>query len=132
MVFLAWLGVVLPGCVASIPAPERDRPLPVEQPVRTGEGESPRALASLELTEEGRILVEHGNPDDAIRVLERAVGLNPSNGQNYFYLAEAWLMKGNIGQAEEFNRLAGTCLERDPDWSLRVMRQRERIKRGSL
>jgi hypothetical protein len=41
-------------------------------------------------------------PDEAVRTLERAVNLHPTNGGNYYYLAEAWLMKGNVRQAREF------------------------------
>lgn len=87
---------------------------------------SPRALASLRLTEQGRMLLESGRPDDAISVLERAVGLNPTNGENYFYLAEAWIAKGDMVQAEEFNRLAALYLDGD-DWKVRLLEQRERI-----
>jgi len=54
--------------------------------------------------------------------------VNPSNGQNYYYLAEAWLTKGNLSQAREFNRLAAMYLRDDPDWMNRVRAQQERIK----
>ena len=91
-------------------------------------GLSPRALAALQLTEQGRIFLENNQPDDAIGILERALNLNPNNGRNYYYLAEAWLMKWNIGQATEFNRLAEIYLEDDHEWLNRVLLQRERIK----
>jgi tetratricopeptide (TPR) repeat protein len=73
--------------------------------------------------------LENGNPDDAIRMYEKALNLDPSNGPNYYYLAEAWLMKGNIAQAAEFNGLAAIYLEGDVEWMDRVMQQRERIKK---
>jgi predicted Zn-dependent protease len=85
-------------------------------------------VASLSLTEQARVLLESGKPDDAIRTLERAVNLNPSNGRNYYYLAEAWLRKGNPNQAGEFNRLAAMYLRADPDWMDRVKTQDERIR----
>jgi tetratricopeptide (TPR) repeat protein len=88
---------------------------------------SPRALAALQLTEQGRIFLENKQPDDAIGILERALNLNPDNGRNYYYLAEAWLMKGNIGQAAQFNRLANIYLKDDNEWLQRVILQRERI-----
>jgi tetratricopeptide (TPR) repeat protein len=91
-------------------------------------GLSPRALAALQLTEQGRIFLENNQPDDAIGILERALNLNPNNGRNYYYLAEAWLMKWNIGQATEFNRLAEIYLKDDHEWLNRVLLQRERIK----
>ena len=56
------------------------------------------------------------------------MNVNPSNGQNYYYLAEAWLRKGNLSQANEFNRLAALYLRDDPDWTSRVKDQQERIR----
>jgi tetratricopeptide (TPR) repeat protein len=91
-------------------------------------GLSPRALAALQLTEQGRMFLENNQPDDAIGILERALNLNPNNGRNYYYLAEAWLMKWNIEQATEFNRLAEIYLKDDSEWLSRVILQRERIK----
>ena len=89
----------------------------------------PRARASLQLTRQGKTFLEEGKPDAAISVLERATGLDPNNGQNYYYLAEAWLLKKNIAQAEEFNRLAGIYLEGYYEWTRRVADQKERIDR---
>ncbi len=89
--------------------------------------ENPRALASLQLTEQGRRLVEERQPDRAIRALEQAVSLHPTNGRNYYYLAEAWLMKGFADQAKEFNQLAEIHLKEDPQWMIRVGRQADRI-----
>ena len=60
---------------------------------------------------------------------EQALNLDPANGQNYYYLSDAWIMKGNIAQAAEFNRLAAIYLEDDAKWMDRVMQQRERIKK---
>jgi len=74
------------------------------------------------------MLLENGKVDDAITTLERAINLNPSNGQNYYYLAEAWLKKGNPSQAREFNRLAAMYLKNDPSWMDRVKDQQERLR----
>jgi tetratricopeptide (TPR) repeat protein len=95
------------------------------------QGLNPRALAALQLTEQGRMFLENKQPDDAIGILERALNLNPDNGRNYYYLAEAWLMKGNIGQAAQFNRLANIYLKDDNEWLQRVLLQRERITEKS-
>ena len=94
------------------------------------EHENPRAQASYQLTSEGRMLLESGQIDDAIGMFERSIGLDPNNGQNYYYLAEAWLMKGNAAQATEFNHLAGLYLQGDSSWMIQVMDQRARINRG--
>jgi len=74
------------------------------------------------------MLLERGRTDDAISLLERAMGLHPTNGENYYYLAEAWLLKGKTAQAQEFNRLAGIYLEKDAQWTVKVIEQTKRIK----
>ncbi|MDJ0985692.1 MAG: hypothetical protein QNJ26_09115 [Desulfobacterales bacterium] len=89
--------------------------------------ENPRAVASLQLTDQGRRHVEARQPDRAIRVLEQAVSLHPTNGQNYYYLSEAWLMKGFADQAKEFNQLAEIHLKDDKQWMIRVAEQADRI-----
>jgi tetratricopeptide (TPR) repeat protein len=89
---------------------------------------NPRAVAALQLREQARFLLSKNQPDDAIRVLEQAVNLNPMGGQNYYYLSEAWIMKGNLGQAREYNTLAASYLRDDREWSGRVQEQRERIE----
>lgn len=89
--------------------------------------ENPRAVASLQLTDQGRRLIKDRRPDRAIRVLEQAVSLHPTNGQNYYYLSEAWLMKGFADQAKEFNQLAEIHLKDDSQWMIRVAEQADRI-----
>jgi len=98
------------------------------RPIGDREQKDARAQAALQLTNQGVTLLESGKPDDAIRVLERSVGLDPTNGENYYYLSEAWLLKGNRTQAEEFNRLASLYLENDSNWIARVTEQSSRIK----
>ena len=90
---------------------------------------SPREKASLQLTQEGKQRLDEGNPDNAIRLLEQAVGLNPNNGQSYFYLAQAWLIKGVYSEAREFNRLAHICLKNNREWKTRLERQAKQIER---
>jgi tetratricopeptide (TPR) repeat protein len=89
---------------------------------------NPRALAALELTEQGRAMIADNRPDDAIRVLEQAINLHPKNGQNYYYMAEAWLLKRNLPQAREFHRLAGIYLRDDTAWASRLKIQELKIK----
>ncbi len=131
---IAWclLSLLLGGCVKetsvkeTVAAPEkitRKKPEQPEEPARP----SPRALASLKLTDQGRRLIDAGEADNAIRVLEQAISLNPANGQNYYYLSESWLMKGFASEAREFNYLAESHLKGDKDWEKRVTRQAERI-----
>jgi predicted Zn-dependent protease len=91
----------------------------------------PAGLASLQLMEQARVLLERNKPDEAIRILERAVSLHPTNGGNYYYLAEAWLRKGNVRQAREFSGLAVLYLRDHGEWTSRLRGQEERISRGS-
>lgn len=134
---LFFMGLALSACaIAPQPSPPPSpSPAPPPGPVvlerdRTPPrpDESPRAVASLRLTEQARVLLESGKVDEAITALERAMNVNPSNGQNYYYLAEAWLKKGNSSQAREFNRLAAMYLKDEPDWMTRVKDQQERIR----
>ena len=123
------------GAVIETPAVETPRQEQPPAPLRTvvpeykqSEDPNPRQLASLRLTEQGKNLLEKERPDDAIDLLERAVSLNPGNGENYYYLAEAWLMKHEPKQANEFNRLAGLYLRGKPDWMRKYLEQKERIQ----
>ena len=122
----------LAGCVKERPVEETGAALEEitreeQQALEKPAGPSPRALASLKLTDQGRRHIEAGEADSAIRVLEQAISLNPGNGQNYYYLSEAWLMKGFTAEARQFNRLAESHLTDDKDWEKLVTRQTERI-----
>ncbi len=117
----------LPKPVEKPPAP---KPLPPkkEKPAEPPQDkQTPMALAALNFSEQGQVHLRNKKPDEAIRVLERAVNLNPKNGENYYYLAEAWLMKGNAAQAKEFNRLADIHIKTGPEWKDRIQTQKERI-----
>ena len=130
-----WLSIIiaslfafaLAGCVkdrpGQVPPPDAEQVEP-DEPTEP----DPRAVASLQLTEQGRRLLEAGKSDQAIRVLEQAISLDPDNGQNYYYLAEAWLMKGVASEAKEFNDLAEIHLKEDTAWMKRVARQANRIE----
>lgn len=89
--------------------------------------ENPRVVAALQLNDQGRRLLEERKPDKAIRVLEQAVSLDATNGQAYYFLSEAWLMKGSATQAKEFNQLAEIHLKEDSEWMIRVAQQADRI-----
>jgi Tfp pilus assembly protein PilF len=106
--------VLFSGCVKQIAREETRQP-------------NPREKASLQLTEEGRQLLEENKPDHAIRSLEQAISLNPDNGRCYFYLAEAWLQKGNFSEAKQFNSLAKNYLKKDKSWKTLVAKQARRI-----
>jgi tetratricopeptide (TPR) repeat protein len=90
---------------------------------------SPREDASAQLTQEGQQLLQAGHYDNAIRLLEQAIGLNPDNGQSYYYLAQAWLKKGMVSEAKEFNSLARIYLQDDKEWLIRVENQANQISK---
>ena len=132
IVVLCLLVLGLAACVKKRPLEEtgavREESVREEQPAPgKPAGPSPRAQASLELTDQGRRHIEAGEADNAIRVLEQAISLHPSNGQSYYYLAEAWLMKGFAAEARQFNRLAESHLTGDRHWEKLATRQAERI-----
>ena len=122
-----FLVLTIAGCVKKQVA----QPLPSAQGQIEPESEQtpdPRALASLQLTDQGRRLVLAGKSDQAIRVLEQAISLNPENGRNYYYLAEAWLLKGVITEAKKFNQLAEIHSKDDPGWMPSVIQQANQIR----
>jgi tetratricopeptide (TPR) repeat protein len=126
IVFLVLLAVLLAGCPKPILKWE---PAEAEEttPSEAAAEKNPRAAAALQLTDQGRRLLEERKPDKAIRALEQAVSLDPANGQNYYYLSEAWLIKGTAAQAKEFNHLAEIHLKEDNEWIIRVAQQADRI-----
>ena len=119
------LGLV--GCVKERPADETVAVREEQKEHQEPDQPSPRVLASLKLTDQGRRYVVAGDADRAIRVLEQAISLNSNNGQNYYYLSEAWLLKGFAAEARQFNGLAESHLTGDKDWEKLVTRQAERI-----
>lgn len=125
---IKWLKILLTmalclssvGCMKSF--------LTSEPPSSQEQFATPRVLASMQLTEQGRSLLNEGKPDAAIRAFERAINLNPGSGENYYYLSEGWLQKGEAKQAKEFNHLAEIYLNEYPDWTVRIARQKDRIE----
>ncbi len=110
--------------VEPVPAPPAPPAPPADRP-------GPRAQASLELTSQGRRLLLGGQVDEAISLLERATGLNPDNGRAYYWLAEAWLSKGNPSQALEYHHQAWLRLHSRQAWDGRLRDQRRRLENAA-
>jgi len=89
---------------------------------------SARMMASANLVDQGKDYLDKGKPDRALRAFERALSLYSGDGEIYYYMAEAWMMKKNKHQALEFNRLAGMYLSGNYLWSDKVAEQQKRIK----
>lgn len=124
--------LVAAACIKKPPLPQSapgEKPVRQEAPAQPTQptGPSPRVQASAELTEQGSRLLKDNQPDKAIRVLEQAIALDPNNGRNYYYMAEAWLLKEVAPEAKEFNLLAELHLKGDGEWMVRVARQADRI-----
>jgi Tfp pilus assembly protein PilF len=134
LVILSILAVlVLYGCMekprvsVTTPSPPASPP-PVEQPVPSVQKpDDAQARAAAAMVRQGRQHLSQGEPDAAIRILERSVALDSGNGENYYYLAEAWLMKKEARHAREFSRLAELRLAQDALWQNRINRQKDRI-----
>ena len=105
--------------------------LPVEKD-QNNQQASPRETAALQLTEQGRIFLEEGSLDSAISLLERAISLSPANGCICYYLAEAWLGKGDQEHAREFNRLAGLYLDENTEWLNKIREQKKKIESSEV
>lgn len=88
-----------------------------------------RTKAAGEFRQRACKFLENRKPDDAINLLERAISLDPKEGQNYYHLSRAWLMKGNTVQALEFNNLAGIYLSENDEWSQKVEDQKKSIEK---
>lgn len=104
-------------------------PVPPDPAPEAPGSEDPRTLAALSLVERARAYLEADRPDDAIRILERSLRVDPGNPQGAYYLAEAWIAKGVRRQAEAFHRLAAVHLSSDPRWAERLRAQRRRLDR---
>ena len=69
LLFAGWLASVVVSCAVTTPVPPSTPPpestSPAEEVVTSPEEPSPRAVASLQLTEQGRMLLEADQPDDA-------------------------------------------------------------------
>lgn len=82
----------------------------------TAEAATPRRQASMRLTEEGRSLIEKGDFERAEAVLRDAVGVDPSNGIAYFYLAKANAGLGQPDVALGLLEKAEALLGADEEW----------------
>lgn len=128
------------GCKSARMADRPDTPPKVnsagspetEEPEETHITEpSSRILAARDLNVKAASLLEKNRPDAAIDLLERAIAIDPSNGQTYYYLSRAWLMKSDKEQAFEFNRLAEIYMEDDEDWHQQVQEQKDLIQEST-
>ena len=77
---------------------------------------TPARAASLRITEQQRIELEKGHTDDAVRELEHAVSIDPSNSYAYFYLGRAYVARKGYAQALTFFKRAEIGLASNSAW----------------
>jgi len=79
-------------------------------------GISPQRAASLRLTEEGRKLLDAGDPAKALTRLERTIVIDSTNGYGYFYIAKAQNRLGHYQESLNFLEVAQSRLGGEPFW----------------
>ena len=112
------------------PPPEREKIPAPRMPAPDTDSVRHRQQVAEALTASGRGELQQGRPDAALRLFEQAVSLSPHYGPGHYYLAEAWLAKGNALQAREFHRLAALYLEKDTTWQTRLADQARRLSQA--
>lgn len=83
-------------------------------------GTSPQRAASLRLTEEGRKLLDAGDPGKALTRLEKTIVIDSTNPYGYFYLAKAQYRLGQYKQSLNFLDVAESRLSAEPFWLAEV------------
>ena len=114
-----------PDVSAPVPA---DAPPAVQLPAPTRPRAVDRRQASSALTQAAVDQLARKQWAAAIRTLERAVSVDPSDGEAYFHLATAWLAKGDAGRARQFHRQAQLYLGVSPHWQQRLADQQRAIE----
>ena len=79
-------------------------------------GITPQRAASLRVTEEGRKLLDSGDPGKAVTRLERTIVIDSTNGYGYFYLAKAQYRLGHFQQSLNLLEVAQSRLGGEPFW----------------
>jgi len=109
---------LLPACLSSLSTtPDEELPL---KPVAGSEQSAGRQQASIELTDQGRQLLESGRWEEATSVFQKAIALLPSNPYPYYYLAKARYMQQEYPKALPLLDQAERFIGDDPIWLSRV------------
>lgn len=113
---VALAALFVPGC--------RMAPVPPPRPPHA------RQQAALHLSRRAQDFLHQQRYDEAIRLLEKAITLEPRSGDHYFMLAEAWMGKGIPDQARHYHALAVRYLDGQPQWQSALDAQSARITAG--
>jgi len=93
-------------------------------------GTTPQRAASLRLTEEGRNLLDTGDPGKALTRLEKTIVIDSTNPYGYFYLAKAQNRLGRYKESLNFLEVAESRLSGEPFWMAEVSALRGENFRG--
>jgi tetratricopeptide (TPR) repeat protein len=77
---------------------------------------TPQRAASLHLTEEGRRLLEAGDPVKALSRLEKTIAIDSTNPYAYYFLAKAHFHLGRHQESLKFLDVAESLLASNPFW----------------
>jgi Tetratricopeptide repeat len=83
-------------------------------------GTSPQRAASLRLTEEGKKLLDAGDPKKALARLENTIVIDSTNPYGYFFLAKAHYRLGRYKESLNFLDVAESRLSQEPFWLAEV------------
>jgi hypothetical protein len=83
-------------------------------------GTSPQRAASLRLTEEGRKLLDAGDPNRALARFEKTIVIDSTNPYGYFYLAKTHYRLGRYKESLAFLDVAESRLSEEPFWLAEV------------
>jgi hypothetical protein len=100
------------------PAPSAPTPLVDDSSLlaKITPGTPPQRAASLRLTEEGRKILESGDPARALTRLEKTIVIDSTNAYGYFYLALAQYRLGRFKESLNFLDVAESRLGAEPFW----------------
>jgi len=90
-------------------------------------GTSPQRAASLRLTEEGRKLLDAGDPNRALARFEKTIVIDSTNPYGYFYLAKTHYRLGRYKESLAFLDVAESRLTKSRFGSLKCTPCAERI-----
>jgi tetratricopeptide (TPR) repeat protein len=83
-------------------------------------GIPPQRAASLRLTEEGRKLLDAGDPNRALSRFEKTIVIDSTNPYGYFYLAKTHYRLGRYKESLNFLDVAESRLSGEPFWLAEV------------
>lgn len=81
----------------------------------------PQRAASLRLTEEGRKILDAGDPGKALGRLEKTIVIDSTNPYAYFYLAKAQYRMGRYRESLNFLDIAESRLGPEPFWQAEIL-----------